>query len=409
MTTKPSTLSKTKPPRQQGHPAATANDDHPPENVTLVPAPMPPFKKGFYRDAEGNEHQFPEWAKAFALTELPHTEPDQIIEGILYLGGKLGVTAGSKSMKTWFLLYVAYCIANGLKLFDRFQCKKLKVAYLDLELLRYTIRKRLERIQAALKAGNFDNIRIIPCRGHAREVLRDLSMLEEFLHQGDYKVVVLDPMYKTLIGKDENFSGDVADILDRLTQIAQRLNISFIYAHHHSKGNQRGKEAIDRGSGAGAWGRDPDAALDLADHDQPNCFTASLNLRDFAPIDPFVVRFEFPIMVEAKGLDPNDLKKPANAKGRPKNENEEAIVVAIKALEVAQGAATIKQIVEITQIAKRTVHDRISKKLLPADRILKSPLGYQVSVKERLKMRNFFLEQFPRDKEPENNGETDEN
>jgi len=397
------------------NPSGSKQHEHPPPNnekeqashAGVGPAPEPPPKRGFWRDEEG-EHEFEKWIEEFELTGLPDVEPDQIIEGILYLSGKLGVTAGSKSMKTWFLLYLCFCIANGLKLFGRFQCKKSKVAYFDFELLRYTIRKRLERIQEAVGEGNCDNIRIIPCRGHARDFLRNLPMVEEFLRQGRYKVACLDPMYKMLIGRDENFTGDVADILDQFTQIAERLQICFIYAHHHSKGPQSNRAAIDRGSGAGAWGRDPDVAFDLTEHAQPNCFSASFNLRDFAPINDFVLRWDFPILVEAPELDPKDLKKPTSATGRPQNDNEEVIVLIIKALEVAQGAATIKQIVEAAQIPKRTVHDRLSRKLLPSSRILKTPLGYQVPVPMRKKMKDFRREQFPRDKDAETDGENGE-
>lgn len=36
-----------------------------------------------------------------------------------------------------------------------------------------------------------------------------------------------------------------------------------IYCHHHSKGAQGGKKAMDRASGSGVFARDPDALLDL--------------------------------------------------------------------------------------------------------------------------------------------------
>jgi len=57
--------------------------------------------------------------------------------------------------------------------------------------------------------------------------------------------------------------------------------------------------------------------------------------------------------------------------------------------------------VEVTQIPKRTVHDRLSKKLLPDKRIIRTQLGYQLPVSERQKMRDFRREQFPRDKDTE--------
>jgi RecA-family ATPase len=43
------------------------------------------------------------------------------------------------------------------------------------------------------------------------------------------------------------------------------LGTSVIYCHHHSKGAQGGKSAMDRSSGSGVFARDPDAILDLSE------------------------------------------------------------------------------------------------------------------------------------------------
>ena len=36
-----------------------------------------------------------------------------------------------------------------------------------------------------------------------------------------------------------------------------------VYCHHHSKGAQGMKKAMDRASGSGVFARDPDAQLDI--------------------------------------------------------------------------------------------------------------------------------------------------
>lgn len=43
------------------------------------------------------------------------------------------------------------------------------------------------------------------------------------------------------------------------------MGAAVIYCHHHSKGAQGGKKAIDRASGSGVFARDPDAILDLSE------------------------------------------------------------------------------------------------------------------------------------------------
>jgi hypothetical protein len=54
------------------------------------------------------------WLKPKSVSELTQIQPDQILRGILYQGCKMVLMAGSKSFKTWTLMDIAYCVANGL-------------------------------------------------------------------------------------------------------------------------------------------------------------------------------------------------------------------------------------------------------------------------------------------------------
>ena len=67
------------------------------------------------------------------------------------------------------------------------------------------------------------------------------------------------------------------------------------FGAHFSKGNQAGKESIDRVSGSGVFGRDPDSILSLTPHEERDCFTLEATLRIFPPIDPVVLRWAFPL------------------------------------------------------------------------------------------------------------------
>jgi AAA domain len=224
------------------------------------------------------------------------------------------------------LHYLAYCVANGLP-FLGFGTEKTKVAIFDLELSRNAIRRRLDRIRAAHDGvGNFDNIRICSIRGKARkfaQAIKDNSRpLQKLIKAEGIGFVIIDPVYKFLLGRDENSNGIVADILEDLTEFCEASGISVAYVHHHSKGNQSEKDARDRGAGAGAWSRDPDCLLDLTEQKEwtkeNQVFCAEFTLRDFPPVESFVVRWEFPLLVpDQTGLDPTALKqrkKPGFAK-----------------------------------------------------------------------------------------------
>ena len=75
-----------------------------------------------------------------------------------------------------------------------------------------------------------------------------------------------DPIYKVITG-DENSADQMANFCNQFDKVCTELNAAVIYCHHHSKGSQGGKRAIDRASGSGVFARDPDAILDLIELD----------------------------------------------------------------------------------------------------------------------------------------------
>lgn len=337
-----------------------------------------------------------DWLKFDDVEELPDEEPPVIIEGLLRINEKLGVTAGSKSFKTWLLLYIAYCVANGLDFLGH-KTHAQKVVFFDLELSKNALKRRLKRIQKTLGEGDFTNLKVVSLRGKARLFCANFQKVASRVVATGFKVVIIDPVYKFLLGKEENSNGMVADMLEDLTAFCMEAQVALIHVHHHSKGNQADKDALDRGSGAGAWSRDADALMDITKHKQwtkeEPIYTCSITVRDFPPIGDFVVRWKFPILVkDTQGLDPTELKQ-INKGGRPKDDNTEIIMAVFRAFE-QEGGATAKQVSEAMLIGKRTIQRRI-KELIPT-RLAKAVQlknGFQLSLKESEKMKKFEEEQ----------------
>lgn len=335
------------------------------------------------------------WLKFEDVEELPDQEPEVVIEGLLRIGEKLGITAGTKRFKTWLLLYMAYCVANGLPFLGR-KTKQLKVIFFDLELSRNSIKRRLKRIQKAVGHGDFENLKVCALRGKAGLFCRNFEHIKTRIIESGAKIVIIDPVYKFLLGKEENSNGVVADVLERLTVFCMEAQVAMIYVHHHSKGNQAAKESMDRSSGAGAWSRDPDAVLDLVEHkestQEARIFTAEVTVRDFPPIENFVVRWDCPLLLrDTEGLNPAELKQ-VNKGGRPKEDDAEIIMAAFRSYE-RDGGASIKEISEATLIGKRTIYRRV-KELVP-DRLSKamSRNGFQLSLQEARKLEKFRIDQ----------------
>ena len=101
--------------------------------------------------------------------------------------------------------------------------------------------------------------------------------------------------------------------MNEIEELAVRTGAAIAFGAHYSKGNQSQKESIDRIGGSGVFARDPDSILNFTKHEQPDCFTVNATLRNHSPIQPFVVRWDFPLMVVDATLNPAKLKQA----GRP--------------------------------------------------------------------------------------------
>lgn len=240
--------------------------------------------------------------------------PDELVAGVLHRGAKMMVAGGSKSFKTWVLLHLGLSVATGTPWWGM-RVVPGAVLYVNMELMREFCEVRVRQIAAAMKlpagAPGFHSWHL---RGYARDFKELLPHFMARMARGQYSLIILDPVYKILGERDENANGEVAQLLNEFEALAVRTGAAVAYGHHHSKGNQSEKDARDRSSGAGAWTRDPDALIDLTPHEEDEHFTATFTLRNHAPKSPMVLRWEFPVMSIAPGMDPTALRRP----GKPK-------------------------------------------------------------------------------------------
>ena len=56
------------------------------------------------------------------------------------------------------------------------------------------------------------------------------------------------------------------------------------------------------------WGRAVDTNVSITAHEADNAFTLEATPRGFRKIDPFVIRWEYPLMVRDDGLNPEKLR-----------------------------------------------------------------------------------------------------
>ncbi len=246
-------------------------------------------------------------------------EPPELVKGLLHQGSKLIIGGTSKGRKTFSLLDLAISVQAGAEWWGH-KCIQGRVCYINFEIQEAFFARRIEGIAKAkgvpIQPGMLMGWTL---RGHVDGIEKMAEDMLDDLLEEKFSLIIFDPIYKALGDRDENKAGDVASMLNELESIAVKTGAAIAFGAHYSKGNQSSKESIDRIGGSGVFARDPDSILTMTAHETEDCFTVDATLRNFAPIDPFVLQWAYPLFRIANNLDPSSLKQAAG--GRPKKDD----------------------------------------------------------------------------------------
>jgi hypothetical protein len=259
-------------------------------------------------DEQPSSRSLPPIRSAKELLSNPPPEPPEVVQDLLHQGCKMVLGGASKSNKTWTLTDLAISIATGAPWWE-FLTVQRRVLYLNFELPEAFFADRIKLVAAAKHVDPPKALDVWNLRGYAA----DFEKLEPEITRmagKKYTLICLDPTYKLLGGRDENRAGDIASLLNGFERLAVETGAAIAFGAHFSKGNQAAKDSMDRIGGSGVFARDPDTILTMTRHEQDGAFTVEPILRNHAPISPFVIRWDFPLMKRDDDLDPAKLKQP---------------------------------------------------------------------------------------------------
>jgi hypothetical protein len=255
--------------------------------------------------------KWPEPIEYLDFEVLPVEKPKPIIHNLLDASSRMIFGGGSKTYKTWAMSDQALSIAAGAPWlgFDSHQCR---VVYINFELKEYYMQRRLRAIRKAkgLNIGRSELL-IWNLRGYDITLGVFKTTLIALIEKHGILAVFIDPFYRLLGDHDERVSSELMPILSAFDEINRLTGATVVCAAHFTKGNQASKDALDRISGGASLNRDPDNLVTLTRHEEENAFTVNFTCRDFAPILPFVVKWQYPLLVKTD-LDPARLKRPAH-------------------------------------------------------------------------------------------------
>lgn len=259
---------------------------------------------------KSNAEELPDIIPLSEALKDPPPLADVLIDGILRKGHKMLISGPSKAGKSFFLMELAIALANGAPWIG-FPCRKSRVLYVNFEIDEASCINRFIEIRRAIRerrhldCGHMDDLLVWNLRGYAMKLDDLVPKLVARAKDLNLDVILVDPIYKVITG-DENSASDMAAFCNEFDRIATLLKCSVIYCHHHSKGAQGQKKAMDRASGSGVFARDPDAQLDMLELDTQDAalyrdnqtatgWVIESSLREFPNIIPARIWFDYPL------------------------------------------------------------------------------------------------------------------
>jgi RecA-family ATPase len=250
----------------------------------------------------------------------PESEPPQLVQGVLHQGAKMVLGGPSKARKSWSLIDLMLSVSAGSPWWG-FPTRRGRVLYLNFELPAFALQHRLNAIATAKQLDDFTGFDLWNLRGHATDFTALIPKILGRIRDTGYALILIDPIYKGLGNRNENDAGDIASLLNEVEQLAAKSGAAVVFGAHFSKGNQAGKDAIDRIGGSGVFARDPDVILTMTPHQDDDAHVIDLTLRSLPPVKPFVVRWGGAIFIADREADPEALR---DAQGASKKEKAKA-------------------------------------------------------------------------------------
>ena len=324
---------------------------------------------------------------------------DELIQGVLRVGHKMLISGPSKAGKSFLLMELCIAIATGGEWLG-FPCKKGRVFYINLEIDPNSCITRFLKIYNALgitDTNDMKNIDIWNLRGHAVPLDQLVPDIIKKTKDKQYDAIILDPIYKILTG-DENSATEMAKFTNQFDRICTETGCAAIYCHHHSKGAQGSKRAMDRASGSGVFARDPDAQLDIIQleltGEQKNklpdqnitAWRVESSLREFPNIIPVNMWFDHPIhlvdedgtLLKSAAQGSFQAARAKNSKYTTREERKERLDRAFQACqaEAPGGNVKVEQIAKYLDVSDKTVRSYVKEN----EEIYRLQSGYVVKV-----------------------------
>ena len=238
----------------------------------------------------------------------PLFEP--VVHGLFRRQEVFNLIAASKAGKSYLTYSLLLSIASGRDWYG-FRTTRGRCLLIDNELHKGTLTRRLSDVAAALKIDKSevrDHIDIRRLRGNQTNLFAFEREIRGVRFE-EFSAIVFDAAYRMRPeGQKENSNDDQTHFYNRADRYAEMTGAAIGLIGHSTKGTQGEKSVVDVGAGGGAQARACDSHIVLRDHEEDGHAVFDAALRSFAPVEPFVLQWCFPVWVPAEDADAEKLK-----------------------------------------------------------------------------------------------------
>lgn len=249
-------------------------------------------------------------------------EPPILVADIVHQFDKVLFSGPPKAHKSWAMIDMGVSISVGAPFWGK-PTTQGTVLYINLELPRWACQKRVAEIAVAknvkLRGDQFE-------MWHLRGTMATAETILSEIRHKKYALIIIDPIYKLLHGRDENAANDIGSLLMLLDSISNSTGAAIAFASHFAKGDQSKKNAIDRNSGSGVFARDPDVIMTMTPLEEHNMYVIDTSFRTMAPMMPFAIEWQYPLYQAAEGIDTDKIQSPGKKAGREKSATDDQVL-----------------------------------------------------------------------------------
>lgn len=184
----------------------------------------------------------------FMKLDIP--EPDFQVDGYVIEKGITILGGYQSTFKTHFSVYLALCLTNGIPLFNRFDCKKGNVWYINEELNESSFQKLLERLSSGCGLNIGKNLFISSFQALKIDTEEDNKKYMDFIKKNKIELVIFDTFRECFVSK-ENSADEINQVLhDFIRPIIEETGCGMLIIMHKGKATSEARQPADllRGS-----------------------------------------------------------------------------------------------------------------------------------------------------------------